>query len=78
MKLKKKQDQSMDTLVLLRRENKIPMERDTETKYGAETDGMTIQRLTHMGIHSICSHQTQIILWMPTSVCWQETDIVVF
>jgi hypothetical protein len=32
MKLKKKEDQSMDTLVLLRRENKIPMGGDIETK----------------------------------------------
>jgi hypothetical protein len=43
MKLKKKEDQSMDTLILLRRGNKIPMERVTETKCGAETEGMTIQ-----------------------------------
>ena len=37
MKLKKKEDQSMNTLVILRRENKIPMGGDTETKCGAET-----------------------------------------
>jgi hypothetical protein len=37
MKLKKKEDQCVDTLILLRRENKIPMGRDRETKYGAET-----------------------------------------
>jgi hypothetical protein len=42
VKLKKKEDQSMDTLVLLRRKNKIPMEGVTETKYEAETEGMTI------------------------------------
>jgi hypothetical protein len=41
MKLKKKEDQSMDTSVLLRRGNKIPMGRDTETKCGAKTEGMT-------------------------------------
>jgi hypothetical protein len=34
MKLKKKEDQSMATLVLLRRENKIPMGGYTETKCG--------------------------------------------
>jgi hypothetical protein len=51
MKLKKKEDQSVDTSVLLRRGNKTPMEGVTETKCGAETEGMTIQRLPHLGIH---------------------------
>jgi hypothetical protein len=37
MKLKKKEDQSMDTFVLCRRGIKIPMGGDTETKHGAET-----------------------------------------
>jgi hypothetical protein len=32
MKLNKKEDLSVDTSVLLRRRNKIPMEGDTETK----------------------------------------------
>jgi hypothetical protein len=41
IKLKKKEDQSMDTLILLRRGNKIPMEGVTETKFGAETEGVT-------------------------------------
>jgi hypothetical protein len=41
MKLKKKEDQNMDTSVFLRR-NKIPMGRDTETKCGAETEGKAI------------------------------------
>ena len=39
MKFKKKEDQSVDTLFLLRRGNKIPMEGVTETKCGAETEG---------------------------------------
>jgi hypothetical protein len=43
MKLKKKEDQSVDTLILLRRGNKIPMEGITETKCGADTEGRTIQ-----------------------------------
>jgi hypothetical protein len=38
MKLKKKEDQSVDTSVLLRRENKIPMEGVTETKCEAVTE----------------------------------------
>jgi hypothetical protein len=63
MKQKKKEDQSVNTLILLRRENKIPMERVTETKCGAETEGMTIQRLLHLGIHPIYNHQTQTLLW---------------
>jgi hypothetical protein len=41
MKLKK-EDQSMDTLILLRRGKKMPTEGVTGTKYGAETEGMTI------------------------------------
>jgi hypothetical protein len=48
MKLKKKEDQSVGTSILLRRENKIPMEGVTETKFGEETEGMTIQRLPHL------------------------------
>ena len=43
IKLKKKEDQSMGTSILLRRGNKIPIERVTETKFGAETEGGTIQ-----------------------------------
>ena len=53
MKLKKKEDQSVDTLVLLRRGIKIPMGGDTETKCGAEIEGKTTQRLPHLGIHPL-------------------------
>jgi hypothetical protein len=42
MKLKKNEDQSVDTLPLLRIGNKIPMEGVTETKIGAEMKGWTI------------------------------------
>jgi hypothetical protein len=42
MKLKKNEDQSVDTLLLLRIGNKTPMEGVTETKFGAETKGWTI------------------------------------
>jgi hypothetical protein len=42
VKLKKKEDQSVDTSFLLRMENKISMERVTETKFRAETEGRTI------------------------------------
>ena len=37
------------------------MEAVTETKFGAETEGMTIQKLPHLGIHPINNHQTQIL-----------------
>jgi hypothetical protein len=66
MKLKK-EDQSVDTLILLRRENNIPMERITETKCGAETEGMAIQKLPHLGIHLIYNLQTQTLL--PACTC---------
>jgi hypothetical protein len=68
MKLKKKEGQSVNTLIL-RRGIKIPMGGDTETKCGAETEGNVIQRLPHMGIHPINNHQIQTLLWMPTSAC---------
>jgi hypothetical protein len=51
MKVKKKEDQSVDTLILLRRGNKILVEGVTETKRGTEIEGMTIHRLPHLGIH---------------------------
>ena len=66
LKLKRKEEQSVDSLILLRREdrgNKIPI---TESKCGTETEGMTFQRLPHLGIHPIYNHQTQTLLWMPT------------
>jgi hypothetical protein len=43
MKLKK-EDQSLNTLILLRRGNKISMKGVTETKFGAKTEGMAIQK----------------------------------
>ena len=55
--------------------NKIPMEGVTETKFRAEMEGRTIQRLTHPGIHPINSHQTQTLLHMPARFCWKDPDI---
>jgi hypothetical protein len=69
MKLKKKKDQSVDTLILLRRRNKIPMKGVTETKCETGTEGMTIQRPPHLGIHPINNHQNQTLLWMPRRAC---------
>jgi hypothetical protein len=69
MKLKMKEDQSVDTSFLLRMAYKIPMEGVTETKFGAEMEGGTIQRLPHPGIHPINNHQTQTLLHMPARFC---------
>ena len=51
------------------------MEGVTETKFRAETEGKTIQRLPHLGMHPIYSHQTQTLLYMPEILCWQDPDI---
>ena len=69
MMIKKTEDQSMDTLILLRRGNKIPMVGDIETKCGAETEGKTIWRLPRLEFHPTYSPQTHILLWMPISAC---------
>jgi hypothetical protein len=42
MKLKKKEDQSVDSLFLLKMGNKMPMEGVSETKFGAEREGRSI------------------------------------
>jgi hypothetical protein len=77
MKLEIKEDQSVDTSILPIKGDKIYMEGVTEPKCGAETGGMIHQRMPDMGIHPIYHHQTQKLLWMPTSACWQESDIAV-
>jgi hypothetical protein len=64
MKLKKKEDQRVDTSFLPRMGNKIPMEGVTETKFGAETEERTIQRLFHLQVHPIYNHQTQTLFHM--------------
>jgi hypothetical protein len=61
MKLKKKEDHSVNTSFLLRMGTKIPMEGVTETKFSAEPEGTTIQRLPHLGIYPINNHQTQTL-----------------
>jgi hypothetical protein len=66
MKLKK-EDQSVDASIFLGRENKILTGGNTETKSGAEAEGEAIQRLPHLGIYPIYSHQIQTLLWMPRS-----------
>lgn len=64
MELKKKEEQSVDTSVSLRRGNKLFSIGNTETKGVAETEGEGIQRLPHLLIHPICSHQTQTLFWI--------------
>jgi hypothetical protein len=57
MKLKKNEDQSVDTVPLLGIGNKTRMEGVTETRFGAVTKGWTIQRLPYPRIHPIISFQ---------------------
>jgi len=45
--------------------------------FGTETEGKPILKLPYLVIHPIRSHQTQTILLMPRSACWQEPDIAV-
>jgi hypothetical protein len=52
----------VDASVLFRRVNKILAEGNMETKCGTETEGKVIQRLPHLWIHPIYSHQTQMLL----------------
>jgi hypothetical protein len=66
MKLKKKEDQSVDASVLLRMGNKILKGENMGTNCRANTEGKTIQRLTYLVIHPIYSHQTQTLLQMLT------------
>ena len=69
MKLKKKENQNVDTLVLLRRGNIIPIEGVTDTKFRAGNEGMPIQKLLLMGIYPIYNYQNQTLLWLPTRAC---------
>jgi hypothetical protein len=64
MKLKKKEDQSVDTSFYLRMGNKIPMKGVTQTTFRAEMEGRSIQRLPHQGIHPIINYQMQTLLHM--------------
>ena len=74
MKLKKKEDKRVVALVLLRRGEQNTHRRKYRAKCGAETEGKVIQRLFHLGIHPIYSHQTWMLLWMPGSACWWKPE----
>jgi hypothetical protein len=69
MKPEKKENQNVDASVLFRRVNKMLTGGNMEIKFGAEIEGKAIQRLPHLGIHPIYSHQTLTLLWMPGSAC---------
>jgi hypothetical protein len=56
MKLKKKEEQSVDISDLLRRGNKIAKRGNKETNCRVETEGKA--SLPHLGIHPIYSNQT--------------------
>ena len=64
MQLKKEEDQSVGASVLLTRGSKLLTGANTETKCRAETEGKSIQRLCHMGIHHIyCHKKTDTIVY---------------
>jgi hypothetical protein len=54
----KKEGQNVDASVLFKRVNKVLPGGNMETKFGSETKGKAIQRLSQLGIHPIYSHQT--------------------
>jgi hypothetical protein len=54
----------VDTLIILRRGNKIPMGGNTKSE--AVIEGITIQRLSHLGIHPIYNNQTHTLSWIAT------------
>ena len=60
---------SMDALVLLRREDTKYPQKEIETKCGAETEGKTIHRLPHLVFHPLFIYKTQTLLSMPTNTC---------
>jgi hypothetical protein len=76
MKLKKKENQTVDTSVLLRRGNKILIKVNMETKCGTEIKGTAIQRLPQPGDPSHIQSPNPDLFQMPRSACLQEPDIV--
>jgi hypothetical protein len=58
-------------------EKKLLSKGNMETNSGMETEGKTIQRLPHLGIHPIYRHQTQTLLLKPRIACWQVPDTAV-
>jgi hypothetical protein len=56
---------------------KKPARNFSDSLYRAETQETAIQGLSLLGIHPICRHQTQTLLPMPRSACWQGPDIAI-
>jgi hypothetical protein len=77
MKFKKKEDQSLDTLFLLRMGNKIHMEGVTETNFRLRQKEGPSRDFPHLEIHPINNHQTQTLSHMTTRFCSQDPDIAV-
>ena len=48
-----------------------------ETKVEAENEEKAIQRLPHLEIYWIYSHQILTVFWMPRSACWKELDTAI-
>jgi hypothetical protein len=76
-KIKKREDQWVDTSFLLRIGKKIRRKGVTEIKFGTKMKGWTTQRLSHLGIHPIISHQIQTLLHMPASFLSRDPVIAV-
>jgi hypothetical protein len=66
MKLKKRQDKSVGPTVLPRKGENSHGSKYRDKVWG-ESEGKAIQRLPHMGIHPIYSHQSQTLVWMARS-----------
>jgi hypothetical protein len=64
MKLKKKEDQRVDVSIL-RRQNKILIGKNKETKHLADTEGKAIHKLPNLWSCPRYRHQIQTLLWMP-------------
>lgn len=62
MKLKKKEDSSVDAPFFLDGGKKILKEGNTVTRSGAEIEGKAIQRLPHLPIHPTYWYQTYTIM----------------
>jgi hypothetical protein len=67
--------ESFGYMVLLRKGNKIHTEASMDTKCRAKTEEKAIQRLSHLGIHSIYSLQNLTLLWISRNACQKEPDI---
>jgi len=75
MKFKKKEEQNVDCLILLRMENKTLMGGNTGEKTGTESEGKAMQRPPYLGNFRTYSHQTQSLLLMPSSTCGKDPDM---